>query len=164
LLAAKTDGELLSVIQDDIEDRWERDWLFQTDKSWATIHRCLTDGRLLYDNGEYPLRACVLDGEYLYEGDDYIVSFLTPTQVADVTSGLAPIDKSWLRARYATRGTSPVMVKGVSAPGRAIRLRSHWIHTSYGGIGASVFLPRRSSKERSREGAPILRGPFRTHR
>jgi hypothetical protein len=89
LLAAKTDGELLSVIQDDIEERWERDWLFQTDKGWAAIHRCLTDGRLLYDNGEYPLRACVLGGERLYVGDDYIVSFLRPTQVADVASGRA---------------------------------------------------------------------------
>jgi hypothetical protein len=57
---ADNDEQLLAVIQDDIEERWDEPWLFQTDKRWAGIHRCLTDGRLAYDNGEYPLRACVL--------------------------------------------------------------------------------------------------------
>ena len=46
------------------------------------------------------MRAYVLGGEQLYRGDDFIVSFLTPEQVRDVASALAPINKEWLRARY----------------------------------------------------------------
>lgn len=97
---AESDEQLRAVIQDDIEERWDEPWLFQTDKGWAGIHRCLTDGRLAYDNGEYPLRACVLGGEQLYEGDDFVVSLLPPEQVDDVASALAPIDKPSLRTRY----------------------------------------------------------------
>jgi len=80
----------------------DKPWLFQTDKGWAGIHRCLTDGRLANNNGEYPLRACVLGGDQLYEGDDFVVSLLTPEQVGDFAFALAPIDKAWLRTRYDT--------------------------------------------------------------
>jgi hypothetical protein len=97
---AKNDLTLRSVIQDDIEERWDEEWLFQTDKGWAAIHRCLTDGRLAYDNGEYPLRACVLGAAQLHEGDDFIVSFLTPEQVKDVATALASVNRGWLRSRY----------------------------------------------------------------
>ena len=100
LRTAVNDFALLSVIQDGIEERWDESWLFQVDKGWAAIHRCLTDGRLAYDNGEYPLRCCVLGGEQLYRGDDFVVSFLTPVQVGDVASALGHIDKASLRARY----------------------------------------------------------------
>jgi hypothetical protein len=100
LREAATDDQLLAVIQDDIEERWDEPWLFETDKGWAGIHRCLTDGRLAFDNGEYPLRACVLGGERLYAGDDFVVSLLTSEQVRDVASALASIDKASLRARY----------------------------------------------------------------
>jgi len=97
---AQNDEQLLAVIQDDIEEKWDEPWLFQTDKGWAGIHRCLTDGRLAYDNGDYPLRACVLGGQQLYEADDFVVSLLTAEQVGDVAAALAPIDKASLHARY----------------------------------------------------------------
>src|SRR5262245_28821520 len=94
---AQNDVQLLAVIQDDIEERWDEPWLFQTDKGWAGIHRCLTDRRLAYDNGDYPLRACVLGGEQLYEGHDFVVSLLTCKQVGEVASALARIDRASLR-------------------------------------------------------------------
>ena len=100
LRKAENDERLRAVIQDDIEERWDEPWLFQIDKGWAGIHRCLTDGRLAYDNGEYPLRACVLGGEQLYQGDDFVASLLTAEQVRDVASALASIDRPSLRSRY----------------------------------------------------------------
>jgi hypothetical protein len=100
LREAGDDEQLLGVVQDDIEARWDRPWLFQTDKGWGIIHRCLTDGKLAYDNGEYPLRACVLGGEQLHRGDDYVVSLLTPEQVADVAAAVTPIDQAWLRRKF----------------------------------------------------------------
>lgn len=100
LRGAIDDAALLAVVQDEIEERWDERWLFQTDTGWAAIHRCLTDGQLASDGGRHPLSACVLGGEQLYRGDDFIVSFLGPAQVADVAAALVPVDKEWLRARY----------------------------------------------------------------
>lgn len=100
LLSAKSDGELMAVIGDGIEERWDQDWLMQTDKAWDAIHRCLTDGRLEYENGEYPLRLCILGGRQLYSGDDYVVSLKDPGQCADLAMSLARVDEEWLRERY----------------------------------------------------------------
>jgi hypothetical protein len=96
---AENDVELLAVIQDDIEERWEEPWLFQTDKGWAGIHRCLTDGSLACDDSEYPLSACILGGEQLYRGDDFVVSLLVPTQVVDAASAPPPADALLQRHR-----------------------------------------------------------------
>jgi uncharacterized protein DUF1877 len=97
---ARTDADLLAIVQDDIEERWDVAWLFQADKAWAGLHRCLTDGRLEFTNGPYPLNACVLGGEQLHRGDGYVVSLLRPEQVRDVAEALARIDAEWLRKRY----------------------------------------------------------------
>ena len=75
LLAAKSDDQIREVISDGIEERWDEDWLVQTDDAWAAIHRCLTDGNLECENGEYPLRICILGGRQLYSGDDYVIVF-----------------------------------------------------------------------------------------
>ena len=98
--ATTSDAELRTIVQDEIEERGDEAWLFQVDKGWAGIHRCLTDGQLACDNGEYPLRACVLGGKQLHNEDDFVVSFLTSQQVADVASALASVDREWLRERY----------------------------------------------------------------
>ena len=43
---------------------------------------------------------CVLGGRQLYEGDNYIVSFVTPEQVKQVSAAIADIDEAWMRERY----------------------------------------------------------------
>lgn len=100
LLAAGDDEELLEVIEE-IEEDWDEAHLAETDKAWDAIHRCLSDGSLSWEGGEYPLNHCVLGGQSLYEGDDYIVSLKTPEQVRDVASALAGITQEHLRDRYA---------------------------------------------------------------
>ncbi len=40
----KSQGNVVEYIQEEIEDRWDREWLCATDKAWDAIHRCLTDG------------------------------------------------------------------------------------------------------------------------
>ena len=100
LLRASSDRDLLGFISDNIEERWDEEWLTQTDKAWDAIHRCLTDGRLQYDNGEDPLRLCILGGKQLYRGDDYIVSLKESEQCAEIANALAAIDADWLQSRY----------------------------------------------------------------
>ena len=100
LLQARTDRDLLSIVQDEIEVEWDKEWLYQTDKAWDAIHRSLTDGQLRFDNGAFPHKAAVLGGEPLYRGDDYIVSLVRPESVGAVARALARVDKQALREGY----------------------------------------------------------------
>ena len=100
LLKAKDDQERLSILQDEIEQKWDEEWLYEMDKSWDALHRCLTDGSLGFNKGAKPLSLCVLGGKQLYSGDDYIVSLKTPSEVADLARALPSITEQDLRKRY----------------------------------------------------------------
>ena len=91
------DDHLITVLAE-IEERWDRDWLVETDKAWDAIHRCLTDGTLNY--GHEPLEKCVLGTGFIYEGDDYIVNFLEANELKDVAAAIKDIDREWMRAKY----------------------------------------------------------------
>src|SRR5437660_8646942 len=77
------DDQVREVVED-IDDKWDEQWLCQLDKSWDAIHRCLSDGTLYLSRGRYPLNHAVLGGRGLHKGDDYIVCYVAPNQVADV--------------------------------------------------------------------------------
>ena len=72
LLAASSD-QVVDIIKEEIEQRWDKEWLEEADKSWDAIHRCLTDGSLRC-RGKVVLEKFVLGGKQLYDGNDYIVS------------------------------------------------------------------------------------------
>jgi hypothetical protein len=99
LLAAKTDRKLMGLIEE-IEEAWNRPFLAESDKAWDAIHRCLTDGSLLYESGAYPLNHCVCGGRQLFRGRDYTVSYVTAGEVKDVAAALAKVTKVWMRKRY----------------------------------------------------------------
>ncbi|WP_436528775.1 YfbM family protein [Actinoplanes sp. HUAS TT8] len=95
LTAADEPSELL----EDLEESWDDDDLkVDTDKAWDAIHRCLSDGTLDPDGGDYPLNRAVLGGEHLDE-ESYLV-LLTRAEVRDVASALQPLTREWLRERY----------------------------------------------------------------
>ncbi len=98
LLSAADDGKLIEIIQEEIEERWDDEWLFESDKSWDAIHRCLTDGTLDPDGS---IRGkCVLGGRDLYQGSDYLVCFLDAVEVGTVARALEPIDNAWMKKQY----------------------------------------------------------------
>lgn len=99
LLAAKSDRQLMELV-DDIEKAWQKPFVVETDKAWNAIHRCLTDGTLLYVSGEYPLNHCICGGRQLIRGRDGTVSHVSAAQVKDVAAALAKITKAWMRKRY----------------------------------------------------------------
>jgi hypothetical protein len=99
LRAAAGDDELLVETAQELEMTAADDDC-PTDKAWDAIHRCLTDGRLGFNNGAYPLNAAVLGGRQLHQGDDYIVSYLTADQVRDVAAAVANVDEAWFRRQY----------------------------------------------------------------
>jgi len=70
LLAADDEGDRDAVdeLLEDIEELWDDDALkVDTDKAWDTIHRCLTDGTLEPEGGEYPLSYAILGGRHLHD-------------------------------------------------------------------------------------------------
>lgn len=88
----------LMAFIEQVESRWDKEWLQETDKSWDAIHRCLTDGKLEW--GDSPFHKCVLGNDNLYEGDDYIMNFLSPEEVKEVAAAIRTIDRDELRRRY----------------------------------------------------------------
>ena len=91
---------MLKIIQEEIEVRWDEEWLYQTDKAWDAIHRCLTDGRLTAGNGDYPLNFCILGGRALYSGDEYIVRLITADQVIEVGHALVGVREADFHQNY----------------------------------------------------------------
>jgi hypothetical protein len=100
LLAASSEDEVLSILQNDIEEKWDQAWLYETDKTWDAIHRCLTDGTLNPKSGVYPLKLAILNGRQIDAGPDYIVSLSTPEQLKDVATALTGISREWFLERY----------------------------------------------------------------
>lgn len=99
LLAAKSDRKLMQIVEE-IEEARNQPFVCETDKAWDAIHRCLTDGTLLYVSGEYPLNHCICGGRQLFRGGDYTVSYVSAPQVKDVAKALPKITKAWMRQRY----------------------------------------------------------------
>ena len=99
LLAAKSDNKRMELVEE-IEEAWEEPFVCETDKAWDAIHRCLTDGTLLYVSGEYPLNHCICGGRQLFRGRDYTISYVSAPQVKDLAKALPKITKAWMRQRY----------------------------------------------------------------
>jgi hypothetical protein len=101
LLAADDDGDSDTVgeLLEEIEESWNEGGLkVDTDKAWDAIHRCLTDGTLDPDGGEYPLSHAVLGGRHLH--DEYYIVYLTAAEARDVAVTLRSVDRTWLRRRF----------------------------------------------------------------
>ena len=99
---AKSDREIIEVIQEEIEERWEKDarFVYETDKAWDAIHRCLTNENFEINNGLDLLHLCILGGEQLYKGDHYIVSFIHNDNLRNLADSLALITVDRMRERY----------------------------------------------------------------
>ena len=97
------DEERLDFLQGDIEEIYfdeNPEWVCELDKAWDAIHRTLTDGKLEWTNGTYPLNHFILGGEILYSQDDYIMTLKSPQQVSDIYNALAGVTAEMFRQRY----------------------------------------------------------------
>jgi hypothetical protein len=99
LLSCAADSECLAFVQEEIEERWDAEWLAETDKAWDAIHRCLSGGKLEVIPGD-PGSMAILGGRQLHLGDDYIVSFKNPAEVHAIAAALAAVDDDALRLKY----------------------------------------------------------------
>jgi len=102
LLAVPDDEALVEIVQEELEETWDKDHLFETDKAWDALHRCLGDGTLDPEGGEPPLNQCFFGGRVLNDEPDYFVVLLEPEEVARIAVALGSVTESWLRERYFT--------------------------------------------------------------
>lgn len=94
-----SDFDAVAELLEELEESWDDARLkVDTDKAWDAIHRCLTDGTLDPDGGEYPLSHAVLGGRHLH--DDYYVVYVSPDQVRDVANAIRGVEREWLRRRF----------------------------------------------------------------
>lgn len=101
LSAAGDDDELLAIVHSIAVAAAEED-LVDTDGTWDAMHRALTDGRLLYGNGDYPLSHCVLGPRQLCRSAGTTASLVQPDEVGDVASALTAVTEEEFRHRYRT--------------------------------------------------------------
>jgi hypothetical protein len=83
LLAAKTDDDVVTIVEE-IEERAHTEPHCDTDTAWDAIHRALTDGKLEYGNGTFPLNAVILGGRMLVSELPYTVSYVAADQVVAI--------------------------------------------------------------------------------
>jgi hypothetical protein len=72
----------------------------ELDKSWDAIHRTLTDGKLEWTNGTYPLNHFIMGGEVIYFEQDYIMSLKTPEQVKDIFKSFDTVTMENFKDKY----------------------------------------------------------------
>jgi len=100
-----SDEDRLDYLQEELEDVYFKQYpnrIAELDKSWDALHRCLTDGKLEYSNGIYPLNHVILGGEILYYSGDYIMTLKTPQQVREIATAVQNISEAELRRGYYT--------------------------------------------------------------
>jgi hypothetical protein len=93
------DETILDLVEalraDDDEEHRQR-----TDKAWDPIHRCLSDGTLVWDAGRWPLRGAILGSESLYFSGDFVVMLLERGEVVEVAGALDAVTQEWFRERF----------------------------------------------------------------
>ena len=107
LKKARSNDEVIEIVQDEIEEKWDREWLCETDKAWDAIHRCLTGGGLSTEPEPFPLALCVLGGKQIYspegdpkEGQDYFVCLVEAEDVPKVAAAIGQVGREEMRRRY----------------------------------------------------------------
>jgi hypothetical protein len=103
LKSFKSDEDRLEYLQEEIEETFFEkypDKVAELDKSWDALHRSLTDGKLEWENGTFPLNHVILAGELLYSEDDYIMSLKTPEQVSQIAEAVEKVTEDDLRKGY----------------------------------------------------------------
>ena len=99
ILNYSDDNSVIEFIQEEIEEKWDEEWLQETDKAWDAMHRCLTDGTLTC-KGKNLLEKFVLGGKQMHMDSSYIVSYITNDEVKALSSAIAKITKNDMKKKY----------------------------------------------------------------
>ncbi len=74
--------------------------LVECGNCWDPIHRCLTEGRLDRDAGEFPLNHFVLGGKHMFRGTGFMAVLVRPDIVPLVAEMARDFKRSDFHDRY----------------------------------------------------------------
>jgi hypothetical protein len=103
LKSFSSDTDRLNYLQMEIEEKYFSEFperVAELDKSWDALHRTLTDGKLEWRNGTFPLNHVILGGELLYRKDNYIMSLKIPLQVEEIAKAIESVAYDSFKADY----------------------------------------------------------------
>lgn len=101
LLALTSDQERLEYVQEVIEEAWDEEHLYETDKAWDAMHRCLTDGSLNGMDSANPLSRLILGGKQLYsDTQKYVINLVEWHELSQISAALKSVTRDWLQGRY----------------------------------------------------------------
>jgi hypothetical protein len=81
-------------------------WVYETDKAWDGIHRCLGDGESTIPYRVPMIVKAILGGEDLSDDEGNYSYFVAARFVPKVATALAPLTRAWFRARHRTLATT----------------------------------------------------------
>ena len=100
LLAADGHAAVVRYVKGTIQERWEKEFVAETDKAWYAIHLCVSGGSAALDESDAPEARCIFGSATLTTEDDRTVAFTPADEVAATAAALAAIDSDALRAEY----------------------------------------------------------------
>jgi hypothetical protein len=68
--------------------------------AWDAIHRCLTEGTLDPNAGDFPLNHCVLGGRRLHQGPGFEAVLIRPDIVPHVAEAIRDVKRADFHERY----------------------------------------------------------------
>jgi hypothetical protein len=102
VFAASDDAAVRKIVTELRNSKKHRDakLVLETGTSWDAIHRCLTEGTLDPESGEYPLNHTILGGKRLYKGNDFEAIMVRPDIVPFIAEGLHHLKRDVILSRY----------------------------------------------------------------
>lgn len=101
--ALSSDEKRVDYVKDVLEENYFHkypQWVAELGKSWDALHRSLTDGKLSFDNGIFPLSHVVFGGEVLCANDSYVIILKREEQVIEIAKVVLKLSKEELERKY----------------------------------------------------------------
>jgi hypothetical protein len=91
LVSAQSDDEALVEVVEEIEEAWDKEHLYETDKAWDAIYRLVGDGKV---------DLCALGGEILNTEESYFVVLMDLEDVRKAITIVGGVTESALHEKY----------------------------------------------------------------
>lgn len=90
LQAVAGTSDAIDMVAEEIEERWDQDWLYETDKNWWAIQRVLSQREPDYKFAN-SVDAAILAGEHISPDENYVISAKNAELVKRVSEALQAI-------------------------------------------------------------------------
>ena len=102
LFGCRDETALRDVVQQWAESDliWEEQRVVRCAACWPALHRCLSDGSLDLDGGEFPLNHVFLGGRSMANNELLLVALVRPDMVPMVAQAMASLSREELQQAY----------------------------------------------------------------